>query len=183
MLKARLAAFDESHRNPFPAPKTGSINNLVIFIRFSGESEYTNAISGYDSNFNSGAGSMANYFKEASYNALTVNTYFYPDRTGSTVVSYQDANTRNYYRPYNATTNPTGYSGRIERDRKAGPGTYALEERRQFLQRADRRRRPQSRRRRRWIGGQRLFHRLWHRLMLGTISSGLTCGRSTVRPP
>jgi len=91
-------------------PKKGAINNIVIFIRFSDESEFPNPFTGYEVNFNSGAESMANYFKEASYNALTVTSYFYPDRPGSSVVSYQDAQPRNYYRPYNATTNPIGYS-------------------------------------------------------------------------
>ena len=96
-----------------PAPKTGTINNIVIFIRFSGESEFTDTISSYDTMFNaatSGANSMANYFKEVSYNTLSVSTTFYPT-PGTTVVSYQDANPRNYYQPYNAATNPTGYQG------------------------------------------------------------------------
>jgi len=47
------------------APKTGTINNIVIFIRFSDESEFLNTISTYESMFNDssfGSNSMYNYF-------------------------------------------------------------------------------------------------------------------------
>jgi len=95
------------------APKSGTINNIVIFIRFSGESEYTDAISIYNNMFNNvtaSYNSMRNYFQEASYSALTISTGFYPTPT-TTVVSYQDGHDRNYYKPYDVTTNPTGYTG------------------------------------------------------------------------
>ncbi len=95
----------------YPAPTSGTINNLIVFIRFSGESEFTDAVSLYDSQCNTSASSMENYYKEASYNALTISTTFYPLPPGSTVVSYQDANSRAYYQPYDATTNPAGYTG------------------------------------------------------------------------
>ena len=95
------------------APKTGSLNNLVIFIRFAGEAEFTDALSIYDNMFNTssaGYNSMRNYFQEASYSALTISTSFYPTPT-TTVVSYQSSNLRNYYQPYDAVTNPSGYTG------------------------------------------------------------------------
>ena len=94
------------------APKTGTINNIVIFIRFSGESEFTDAISTYDNMFNlntAGSNSMLNYFVESSYSQLTVSSTFYPTST-TTVVSYQDSNSRGYYQPY-SITNPGGYTG------------------------------------------------------------------------
>lgn len=100
------------------APRTGTLNNLVIFIRFSGESEFTDATSAYEAMFNTaGANSMQSYFKEVSYNALTINTTFYPTATG-TVLSYQDSQARGYYQPYNASTNPNGYTDaqRAERE-------------------------------------------------------------------
>ena len=99
--------------SPQPAPTSGSLNNIVIFIRFSDDSEYTDLVSSYDTVFNStvaGANSMRNYFYETSYNTLTITTTFYPTATGSTVVSYQDSHPRAYYLPYNATTNPIGYT-------------------------------------------------------------------------
>ena len=95
------------------APKTGTINNIVIFIRFSGESEFADPISTYSQMFNNaatGANSLLNYFKEASYNALSITATFYP-MPGTTVVSFQDSQPRGYYQPYNAATNPAGYQG------------------------------------------------------------------------
>jgi len=118
LIKAKLAAADARLSMAAPAPKTGTISNLVIFIRFSDESEFTNAISGYETNFNTGTGSMNAYFKEASYNVLTVNTYFYPNRTGATVVSYKDTQPRSYYKKYDATTNPNGYTDDNATDRE-----------------------------------------------------------------
>lgn len=98
------------------APTSGTINNLVVFIRFSDQSEFGQTISTYSSMFNGTSGNtMQNYFKEASYDQLNISTTFYP--TPSTmVVSWQDtAHNRSYFMPYNASTNPTGYDGDTER--------------------------------------------------------------------
>ena len=110
--EARFARGSEPAPN---APKTGTLNNLVIFIRFSDQSEYTDAGSLYAGLFNTDATSMQNYFLETSYNALAVSSTFYPPQPGSTVVSYQDAHPRAYYSPYNASTNPIGYNGDSQR--------------------------------------------------------------------
>jgi M6 family metalloprotease-like protein len=92
----------------------GSINNIVLFIRFADESRdvFPDSIGLYDRAFNAsspGANSMYNYFTEASYGQFATTATFYPVTTDS-VISYQDVNTRNYYRKYNAVTNPIGYS-------------------------------------------------------------------------
>jgi M6 family metalloprotease-like protein len=58
----------------------------------------------------SGANSMVNYFTEVSYSQLTFSSTFYPT-PATTVISYQDSQPRGYYQPYNATTNPIGYTG------------------------------------------------------------------------
>ncbi len=94
------------------APKTGSFVNLTVFIRFSGESEFADAVSMYDNMFNDttlGANSLKNYFREVSYNTLTINSNFYPTPPSSTIVSYQDGQVRNYYRPYHPISNTIGY--------------------------------------------------------------------------
>ena len=97
------------------APTTGTINNIVIYIRFSDETEFGEPISTYNGWFNSNANSQKNYFLEASYGLLTVNTTFYPLPVNNYVVSWQDSNPRAYYQPYDAVTNPTGYSGDTQR--------------------------------------------------------------------
>jgi M6 family metalloprotease-like protein len=97
-----------------PAPKTGLLNNLVVFIRFLGEGEFANTLSAYQTNFNAGTNSLQNYYREASYNTLTISTTFYP-APGATVISYEDGHPRDYYRIYNAVTNPSGYQGDTDR--------------------------------------------------------------------
>lgn len=95
------------------APTSGTINNLVVYIRFSDETEFTDTKVKYDTMFNSSlvnANSMYNYFREVSYNALSITSTFYPTTAGTTVISYQDANPRGYFQPY-SVTNTIGYSG------------------------------------------------------------------------
>ena len=123
-----LPAQDEAERGPqqllggspvhpeliLSAPRTGQINNLVVFIRFSDESEFSDLVSTYESMFNSSApdaNSMRNYYLEVSYSQLTISTSFYPVPSGATVVSYVDTYTRAYYQPFNAVTNHIGYKG------------------------------------------------------------------------
>lgn len=96
------------------APTSGTINNLVIFIRFAGESEFGQSISTYDGWFNSNSSSLKNYFLEASYNQLTVNTSFYPLPNGTSVLSWQDSHSRSYFQPY-SSSNTNGYNGDTER--------------------------------------------------------------------
>ncbi|MCX7735949.1 MAG: M6 family metalloprotease domain-containing protein [Candidatus Kapabacteria bacterium] len=115
-LEYRYKPIDDSKRDRVQTPKTGTINNIVIFIRFSDESEFTDQRSTYESMFNAESGnSMKNYFREASYNSLSIQTYFYPETNGSTVISYQATQPRNYYRPYDANTNPIGYQNSTQR--------------------------------------------------------------------
>ena len=97
------------------APTTGTINNIVIYIRFSDETEFGENISVYDGWFNTNTSSQKNYFLEASYNQLTVNTHFYPNPSNNFVVSWQASQPRSYYQPYDATTNPNGYNSDDQR--------------------------------------------------------------------
>lgn len=94
------------------APHDGALHSVVIYIRFSGEPEYTDTVAYYDAMFNApeaGKNSMRNYYLEASYGDLEILSHFFPTPPGTTVVSYQDSHTRNYYKEKSAT-NPEGYS-------------------------------------------------------------------------
>ena len=93
---------------PF-ASKTGTINNIVVFVRFSDQPEFQQPLSYYDGLFNSAANSLKNFYLENSYNALTINSYLYPSSNGTTV-SYQDQHPAAYYAPYNSDTNTDGYT-------------------------------------------------------------------------
>ena len=102
------------------APKSGTtnrgtINNLVIFIRFSDDSGISTPFSTINSMFNDSSAngnSMLNYFRNASYGQLTLRSHFYPAPNGNTVVSYQDSYPRSHYEPYDAVSNPNGYTDR-----------------------------------------------------------------------
>lgn len=98
------------------APSTGTVNNIVVFIRFNDQSEFTDPRSDFDELFNSPTDeSMLSYYKEVSYDQLTLNSFMYPTSSDNTVVSYQDSYDRSYFQEYNAVTNPNGYSGHDER--------------------------------------------------------------------
>jgi len=95
---------------------TGTIQNIVIYIRFSGESEFTDDTSTYHSMFNASSGnSMYAYYREVSYNTLSIYSHFYPRPSNNIVKSYQDNQLRNYFRPYHAQDNPNGYQNSTEK--------------------------------------------------------------------
>src|SRR3972149_8003310 len=102
----------------YAAPTSGEINNLVVFIRFSDESEFSQLISTYENMFNStvaGYNSMYNYYKEVSYNQLSITSAFYPITQGTAVISYKGGYPRSYYQPYNGVINTNGYKDNNER--------------------------------------------------------------------
>lgn len=112
--KYRIAKENGYHRDS-RNNTTGQWNNLVVFIRFLDQAEYdhTRSRTTYNTFFN-GTGtdvSVKGYFAEESDNQLTVDSYMYPTSANEWIVSWQDSHNRNYYLPYNATTNPSGYSG------------------------------------------------------------------------
>jgi M6 family metalloprotease-like protein len=92
--------------------KIGQFNNIVVFVRFAGELEFTDPISQYSNMYNdatAGANSMYRYYQEVSYGQLSVQSRFYPQST-TTVLSYQDtAHQRGYYSPW-SLSNQQGYS-------------------------------------------------------------------------
>ncbi len=115
--QAKRKAWLQDTPKAVKTPTSGFINNLVIYIRFSDQTEFTEPFTTYNSMFNNtipNTNSMYNYFLEDSYQALTINTSFYPLPENHMVVSYQDSLPRAYFLPY-SSTNPTGYDGSTER--------------------------------------------------------------------
>lgn len=93
------------------APTIGTVNNINIFIRFADETEFATPRYIMDEPFNKPEGpSMSHYYDEVSYSQLEVNTHHFPVCDFSTNLSYQDQYPRSYYQPYNAQTNPEGYT-------------------------------------------------------------------------
>ncbi|MDP3114591.1 MAG: M6 family metalloprotease domain-containing protein [Candidatus Cloacimonadaceae bacterium] len=102
------------------SPHVGAFNNLVVFIKFADDPNFSSPITYYVDMFNdssTNANSMKNYFIAASYNQLFVDSFFYPVPNGTTIVTYVDINPRNYYRVY-SVGNPIGYSNDSERTQR-----------------------------------------------------------------
>ena len=96
----------------------GTMNNIVIYIRFNDQDEFSQDTLTYYNWFNAseeGDNSMYNYFYEASYEKLSIFSWFYPESANEIILSYQDYHDRSYFMPYNAQTNPNGYQDGDER--------------------------------------------------------------------
>jgi len=105
-------------KNDVKTPTTGTINNIVIYIRFADDNELILPPAFYDSLFNSTlpeAVSLKTYYDNVSYGKLTINTLFYPQPIGTTISTYVDANKRSYFKKYDMANNPTGYKTDEER--------------------------------------------------------------------
>jgi M6 family metalloprotease-like protein len=102
------------------APTTGTINQLVIYIRFSDQTAFPGTIASQNALFNNtgpNVNSLKQYFIDASYNQLTVNSHFFPTPTGTTILSYQSPHPRNFFRPY-SSSNQTGYQGEAQANQR-----------------------------------------------------------------
>lgn len=91
--------------------------NIVCFVRFADEGEdvFAHSPEFYEKLYNdegTDANSVLNYFSWVSYRQFKWKTLMFP-QTGAEnaiVLSYQDKLKRGQLRPYNATTNPEGYT-------------------------------------------------------------------------
>jgi len=109
------------NRNITRSPTIGVIQNLTIFIKFADQSEFQIPLSFFDDMLNpmdEGVNSLFRYYFDASYEQLHVYSTFYPTPNGNAIVSYQDAFPRNYYMPYNSSTNPNGYTNQNQYSRR-----------------------------------------------------------------
>ena len=114
--KTRRTSFEQAPASPNRAPSAGTLNNIVVYIRFSDDTEFTNTRQFFDDKFNLVTGvSLLSYYSEVSYNQLSIPSTHYPECAMTTNLSYTDNHQRNYFQPYNATTNPAGYANESER--------------------------------------------------------------------
>lgn len=109
------------YNSPKDTKNEGVLNNLVVYIRFSDQSEFNkDTLQYYDIFNNSEAGynSMKNYFETVSYDMLSIPSWFYPQTSTETVISYQDIYERAYFMPYDPVSNPDGYQSGQSGDRE-----------------------------------------------------------------
>lgn len=112
----RRAFYTANTDQSVKAPHTGTMNNLVVYIRFNDDAEFTTTRQVYDNKFNFPTGkSLKSYYSEVSYQTFTLSSTHYPECAMTTNYSYRDSHNRSYFQPYNATTNPGGYNGDQER--------------------------------------------------------------------
>ena len=113
---------DEHRAQRSSTPNHGTLNNIVIFIRFADDDDFTNTFSSIDNMFNKMTGSygtsMRSYFQAASYGALDIPTHFFPGHNGEIIISYKDNQPKSYYQPFNETTNPDGYDENDDDERR-----------------------------------------------------------------
>ena len=95
-----------------------TFNNVVVFIRFADEENYTSPYGyNYYENLFNGVDqvSLRDFFLEASYNQLEINLYLVNEN--NVVLYYTDIHNRGYFQPYDASSNPEGYD-EINRDQR-----------------------------------------------------------------
>jgi M6 family metalloprotease-like protein len=106
-----------SHTGNRTSP-VGNLNNVVCFVRFHDQTEFpsTPTYTWYNNLFNSSSQqSLHDFYNEVSSGQLNITTYLYSG-SGGYVVSVQVSHNRGYYSPYNASTNPGGYTSVPEKN-------------------------------------------------------------------
>ena len=92
----------------------GTLNNLVVFIKFQGGANFTQSKSHYAEIFN-GTSSLHSYYQEVSYSKFDIISHFYPTSENSQItLPYEDFHPRSFYQPYDKNTNPNGYNSDAE---------------------------------------------------------------------
>jgi len=113
LYRKRVEEFNAHVDKSLKAPHTGDMTNLVIYIRFSDDTEFSTPRSTFDGHFNLPQGpSLRHYFQEVSYGQLDIVSHHFPESEMSVNLSYQSPNPRSYYQPKSAT-NPNGYDPAI----------------------------------------------------------------------
>lgn len=91
------------------APPVGNVHNLVVFVRFAGENEFTEQYSAYNNTYNGvDQTSLRDFYLTQSSGQLTIDSHLYPTSTG-TVISVQVDSSRSYYQPFVDEVNENGY--------------------------------------------------------------------------
>jgi M6 family metalloprotease-like protein len=96
-----------------------SFTNIVIFIKFNDEIDYTAPYDyeHYEEMFNGeDMVSLRDYYLEVSYNKLTIDSYLVNEN--SEIIYYVDSHDRSYYEPFDSIENPDGYKDGSRDDRE-----------------------------------------------------------------
>ncbi|MDR0810955.1 MAG: M6 family metalloprotease domain-containing protein, partial [Paludibacter sp.] len=101
-------------RGPQRAPtattrRTGTMNNIVIYISFPDAPSFSHTHSSIETLYNStvAGASLKSYYRDISNNEFNINSTFYPLQSGSTIISFTAPNPRSYYMIDNTGTGAT----------------------------------------------------------------------------
>ncbi|MBW6499016.1 MAG: M6 family metalloprotease domain-containing protein [Bacteroidales bacterium] len=121
LYRKRLEDFNMHVDKSAKAPHTGDMVNLVIYIRFSDDDEFTTPRSTFDDYFNKPQGpSLRHYFQEVSYGQLEIESHHFPESEMNVNLSYQSPQPRSYFQPQ-SETNPNGYDPNIPTNNGTNP--------------------------------------------------------------
>ena len=85
---------------PYASPLNGRIDNIIVFVRFNGESEYVTqaGIGNAQKIYNTGDLSLKKYLTRISYGNIDINTYFYPTDAQNNCYSVEVSQNADYYK-------------------------------------------------------------------------------------
>lgn len=90
-----------------------SVENIVVFVRFADDPQFSLSLEHYEGLHNTGYVSLGGYYRTISGGAVNVRSTFYPASPDEWVVAYQDTHERGYYQP-RTVQNPDGYRNDME---------------------------------------------------------------------
>ncbi|MBR5353001.1 MAG: C10 family peptidase [Bacteroidales bacterium] len=86
-----------------------TLTNLVVFVRFRGDSEIGTSFLRFRDMFSLSSTSVEKFFNAMSYGHLQYNTVYAKQHRSGIITSYTDPFPRSHFRPYSAE-NPDGYT-------------------------------------------------------------------------
>ncbi|MBR4911741.1 MAG: T9SS type A sorting domain-containing protein [Bacteroidales bacterium] len=95
-----------------------TLTNLVIFIRFADDEEFTETLEPIDQMFNDTTPnhvSVHNYYNAMTYGKINYHTVYTNNIQDTAIISYQDPYPRSYFQPQ-SETNPDGYTDQVIRE-------------------------------------------------------------------
>lgn len=98
----------------------GVLNNLVIFISFADDTNFTyttypTELQKFNDSSSSTAVSVYNFYRTVSYGQFYMRSHLFPIQNDTVVISYHDIYDRAYYSPYDGVNNPQGYTSYSDR--------------------------------------------------------------------
>ncbi|MGI6095029.1 MAG: hypothetical protein ACOYBL_06310 [Lachnospiraceae bacterium] len=110
---------DEDGMQTYAGSFKGTIDHIVIFVRFAGENEYITPerVQNAEKVYNQGYHSLKEYIGRISYGAVDINTFYFPqeENADGAYCSVQLSKSAEYFKMNRDGTMPEGYTNEGER--------------------------------------------------------------------